>query len=161
MGLYNRRRAKAKQKQSKTVVHDDQQSGHVEADSPHFLSIAPGIFKSAKFGIVRKLCQAGVGLSGLSCLLLPNRPNGPIAAVCFSSLAPWLTYCCCSCSLFCCFCGRDSSNQHILTASTWLWQDPHGRARPYAPAPTHLNGSAFLPIPDPFKILMGPPKGLR
>ena len=40
---------------------DDQQSGHVEADSPHFLSIAPGIFKSAKFGIVRKLCQAGVG----------------------------------------------------------------------------------------------------
>ena len=37
---------------------DDQQSGHVEADSPHFLSIAPGIFKSAKFGIVRKLCQA-------------------------------------------------------------------------------------------------------
>ena len=38
---------------------DDQQSGHVEADSPHFLSIAPGIFKSAKFGIVRKLCQAG------------------------------------------------------------------------------------------------------
>ena len=40
---------------------DDQQSGHVEADSPHFLSIAPGIFKSAKFGIVRKLCQASVG----------------------------------------------------------------------------------------------------
>ena len=39
---------------------DDQQSGHVEADSPHFLSIAPGIFKSAKLGIVRKLCQAGV-----------------------------------------------------------------------------------------------------
>ena len=36
---------------------DDQQSRHVEADSPHFLSIAPGIFKSAKFGIVRKLCQ--------------------------------------------------------------------------------------------------------
>ena len=35
---------------------DDQQSGHVEANSPHFLSIAPGIFKSAKFGIVRKLC---------------------------------------------------------------------------------------------------------
>ena len=41
---------------------DDQQSGHVEADSPHFLSIAPGIFKSAKFGIVRKLCQAGARL---------------------------------------------------------------------------------------------------
>ena len=41
---------------------DDQQSGHVEADSPHFLSNAPGIFKSAKFGIVRKLCQAGVGV---------------------------------------------------------------------------------------------------
>ena len=39
---------------------DDQQSRHVEADSPHFLSIAPGIFKSAKFGILRKLCQASL-----------------------------------------------------------------------------------------------------
>ena len=26
-----------------------------------FLSSAPGVLKSAKFGIVRKLCQAGVG----------------------------------------------------------------------------------------------------
>ena len=50
---------------SVAFVHDQlldhHQSGHVEADSPHFLSIAPGIFKSAKFGTVRKLCQAGVG----------------------------------------------------------------------------------------------------
>ena len=30
------------------------------ANSPLFLSGAPGVLKSAKFGIVRKLCQAGV-----------------------------------------------------------------------------------------------------
>ena len=58
---------------------DDQQSGHMEADSPHFLSIPPGILKSAKFGIVRKQCQAvivsceGVCREGLRTLCQPRK----------------------------------------------------------------------------------------
>ena len=74
---------------------------------------------------------------------------------CFSSLAPWLTYCCCSCSLFCCFCGRDSSNQHILTASTWLCSSEKKQSQKLcSTAPLKTTKLQAVPFSAPEKSLL-------
>ena len=86
--------------------------------TPHSASTTPLSLKPTENIFCRYWVAVSFWLTGCVSTLIPK--DMLALQFCFSSLAPWLTYCCCSCSLLCCFCGRDSSNQHILTASTWL-----------------------------------------